>query len=73
MGAIWVILSFILFKRDENKALKSDMISAMGVSAMAVIFLSLLGTLIEMIQQDIIITILVAGCFIIALWLIDNK
>ena len=72
MFAFWLILSVGLFKKDDEKFLKSDMISAMGVSAIVTIFVSLIGTVIKIIQRDIFIFILVIGMIFVVLWLIKK-
>lgn len=70
MGAIFVILAMILYNRDKDKLIKPDMISAMGVSAIATIFIALIGTLIKIIQPDIFIEIFVIGMIFIIIWLL---
>ena len=72
MGAFFIILSMILFNRDKDKFQKSDMVSSMGVSAIATIFVSLIGTLIKIIQPDVFIEIFVAGMIFIVIWLLKN-
>jgi len=72
MAAIFIILSFGLFMRDRERETKPDIISAMGVSAIAVIFLSLIGTLIGFIQQAIFIEIFVIGMVIIVIWMLKK-
>ena len=73
MGALFIVLSSILYARDKDKFIKSDMISSMGVSAIAVIFISLIGTFLKIIQQDIFIEILVVGMIFIVVWLLKQK
>ena len=72
MAAIFIILAFGLFMRDRDRETKPDMISAMGVSAIAVIFLSLIGTLIGFIQQTIFIEIFVVGMVLIVIWMLKK-
>ena len=72
MAAIFIILAFGLFMRDRDRETKPDMISAMGVSAIAVIFLSLIGTLIGFIQQTIFIEIFVIGMVLIVIWMLKK-
>ncbi len=73
MAAFFIILSFILFKRDEAKLAKGDMISSMGVSAIAVIFISLIGTLLNIIPREVFIEIMIAGMIFIVLWIIKKQ
>jgi len=72
MSALFIIFTLILKSTDEEKFLKSDTISAMGISAMAVIFLSLVGLTWGIIQTDIFIEILVAGIIFVVLWLLKK-
>ena len=72
MAAIFIILAFGLFMRDRDREIKPDIISSMGVSAVAVIFLSLIGTMIGMIQQTIFIEIFVVGMVLIVIWMLKK-
>lgn len=72
MAALFIVLTMILYYRDKDKFVKSDMISAMGVSAIATIFVALLGTFIKIIQPDIFIEIFVIGMIFIAVWLLKK-
>ena len=72
MGAFFVVLAMILYNRDKDKLLKSDMISALGVSAIATIFVSLIGTLIKIIQTDVFIEIFVVGMIFIVMWILKK-
>lgn len=70
MGAFFVVLTFILFNREKEKLIKADMISCMGVSAIATISIALLGTFLKIIQADIFIEIFVIGVIFIVIWLL---
>lgn len=72
MGAIWLIITLFIKFTDEEKFVKSDTISAMGVSALAVIFLSLMGATIGFIQSDVFIEIFVSGMVFVVLWLLKR-
>ena len=69
MGAFFIILAFSLFMNDRRREVKADMISSMGVSAIATIFLSLIMTLIGMLQADKFIAILVVGMIFVVIWM----
>lgn len=73
MGAFFIILSSILYSRDKDKFIKSDMVSSMGVSAIATIFISLIGTFLKIIQQDVFIEILVIGMIFVSVWLLKKN
>ena len=72
MGGIFVIITLILKAVDDDKFLKSDTISAMGVSALAVIFLSLIASTWGIIQADVFIEILVSGMIFVVIWLLKK-
>lgn len=82
MFAFWIILTMILYYRDKDSYLKSDMISAMGVSSIATIFASLgltlleetldNGTVLSVMQPDVFVTIFVLGMIFIVLWLLKK-
>jgi len=70
MLAFFLVIAFALKNADEEKFVKGDMISAFGVSAIATIFIALLGTSLKIIQQDIFIEIFVVGLIFIVVWLV---
>lgn len=72
MGAFFIIVAFILFNADRDRFIKSDMVSAMGVSAIATIFVSLIGTFLEIIQPEVFIEIFVAGMIFVVVWLLKK-
>ena len=72
MAGLFIIITLILKAVDDEKFIKSDTLSAMGVSALAVIFLSLVGTTSGFIQRDVFIEILVAGMVFVVLWLLKK-
>ena len=72
MAALFVIIAMTLFYRDKHRGIKADMISAMGVSAIATIFVALIGTFIKIIQPDIFIEIFVMGMIFIVLWMLKR-
>ena len=72
MVALFIVLTITLWRRESDKFVKSDFVSSMGVSAIAVIFVSLIGTTLKIIQQDVFITLFVGGLVFIVLWLIKK-
>ena len=72
MLAFFIVLSMILYNRDKDRGRKSDMISSMGVGAIATIFVALIGTFLKIIQPDIFIEIFVGGMIFIVLWLLKR-
>lgn len=69
MAGFFIILTLILFREDEEKITKPDLISAMGVSALATIVISLMGTLVGFISSEVFIEIFVVGIILVVLWM----
>lgn len=69
MAAIFLILALTLFAKDRDRETKADMISALGVSAIATISIGMIGTLLGIIQPDIFIEILVGGMIFVVIWM----
>ncbi len=72
MFAFWLIVAFALYRADKDRFIKSDFVSAMGVSAVVTIFVSLIGTTLKIIQPDIFISIFVIGMIFIVFWLLKK-
>ena len=72
MVAIFIVIAFGLWFKDREKMVRADIISCLGVSALATIFLSIIGTLIGIIQPDIFILIMVVGLVLVAMWLLKK-
>lgn len=72
IGAFFIILSTILYFKERERAVRADMLSCMGISAIATIFISLIGTFIGIIEQKIFIQIFVFGMIFIAIWVFKD-
>ncbi len=72
MAAFFVVVSLGFYYADKDRFIKADMISSMGVGAIATIFVSLMGTTLEIIQPDIFITIFVLCMIFIVIWLLKK-
>lgn len=73
-GGLFLILVLSIYFGEKKQNIKPDMISNLGVSSLAIFFLSLIGTLIKsssgipMIQQDIFTYILSFTIIFVGLW-----
>lgn len=71
---IFMTLSLILYNRQKEGEITADIVSSMGVSSIAVIFLALIGTLIKndagipMVQQDIFLYVFAVGIIFLLIW-----
>lgn len=73
--ALFILLSLFLYNREKGDGLlKPDMISSLGTSASAILFLALIGTLIKttdnipLVQFDIFRYIFVIWMVLAAVW-----
>lgn len=73
-ATIFITLSLILYNREEEKRMRGDIISVMGVSAIVTVVLTLIGTLIKnsagipMVQSDIFLYIFAFSIIFILIW-----
>ena len=71
---IFMTLSLILYNRQKDSEIRADIISSLGVSAIATVILAMIGTLIKneadipMVQQDIFLFIFAGGIVFILIW-----
>lgn len=72
MFAFFMIVALSLFFADRKRIVKADFISCLGISGISTIFVSLIGTLLEIIQGDVFIEIVVACLVFIVIWLVKR-
>lgn len=73
MGAIWMALTLIIFYAERKRDVKPDFLSCAGISALAVIIISVIGTLLTIISTTVFLEILVLGGVFIVIWLIRDN
>lgn len=73
MGGIWIIMVLTMYFKETEKFGKSNILSSMAAASLAIIILSAIGTVLTIISVDIMITILVLGLVIIAIWFFSSK
>ena len=73
-ATVFITLTLILYNKEKEDRLRSDIISCMGVSSIAILFLALIGTLIKntagipMVQLDIFLYIFSFSVIFILIW-----
>ena len=72
MVSFFIVVTFALYYGERLRLKDPDMISSAGVSALATIFVTFVGTLLGIIQRDVFTEILAAGFIIIAVWLLKK-
>ncbi len=72
MIGLWVIFSLTMYFKEKELSGKGNLLSAMAVSAFAIIMLSTVGTLFNIITLTIFLPLLIGGLVIIAIWIFSN-
>ena len=72
MVALWVIISLTMYFTEKSLLGKGNLLSAMAVSAFAIIMLSTIGTLFNIITLAIFLPLLIGGLVIIAIWIFSS-
>ncbi len=73
-ATIFIVLTLILYNRQKESEIKGDLVSSLGVSSIAIMFMALIGTLIKnsadipMVQQDIFLYVFAFGIIFILIW-----
>ncbi len=71
---LFTVLSLILYNKQKDSEIRADIVSSMGVSAIATVILAMIGTLIKneadipMVQQDIFLFVFAGGIVFILIW-----
>lgn len=75
LGAVFVIIAWTLFRAERDRKGEGDMISACGVSSIAITTVATIGTFIKnsagipMIQSDVLLYIVAVAVIMIAVWI----
>lgn len=72
MAALFIIIALGLYEFERRREIKPDFLSCAGVSAIAVMVLSIFGSLLTIISSDILLEIITVGLIIIILWIIKK-
>lgn len=76
---IFAVLALILYNTEKDDLSKADMISSIGTSATATMFIAMVGTLVKssngivMIQFDIFRYVLAIWVVIVSIWFLKNR
>lgn len=72
MLGLFIIFTLLLYIADRKRMIKADLLSCLGVSAIATILISIAGTLLEIITTDILVIIIVIGLIFISVWILKK-
>ena len=73
LGGLWVIMVLTMYFKEKEKIGKGKILSSMAVACLAIIFLSVLGTALEIVSVDIMVKLLVLCFMIIAIWFFSTR
>lgn len=73
LGGIWLIIVLAMYNREKEKIGKANILSSMAVACLAIIFLSVIGTVLGIISLEIMIYILVLSLVVIGIWFLSGK
>ena len=72
--ALFIVIALYLYNKEREKFTKADMIGSLATSSTAILFLSLIGTLIKtssgipMVQNNIFLYIFAIWIILVSLW-----
>ena len=69
---IWIIVSMTMYFKEKSVGRPGNLLSAMAVSAFAMIILSTVGTLFNILTLEIFLPLLIGGLVIIAIWMFSG-
>ena len=69
---LWVIVFLTIYFKEKEFSSKGNLLSAMAVSSFAMIMLSAVGTLFNIITLPIFLPLLIGGLLIIAIWIFSS-
>lgn len=78
LGALFLIVAWILFKSEEDKKGEGDLTSALGVSSIAITSIGITGSLIKgttgipVIQSDILLYMVAATVVFVMIWIFKD-
>ena len=73
LGGIWMIMVLTMYFVEKDKTGRGKILSSMAVACLAIIFLSVIGTVLKIVSTEIMVYILVISFIIIAIWFFSTK
>ncbi len=78
LGVLFVVVAWGIFKTEEKRKGEGEIVSAMGVSSIAITTIATIGTLIKnasnvpMIQTDVLLYIIAVTVVIVLIWIFKD-
>jgi uncharacterized membrane protein len=71
IAGLFIIISATLFFEERKRVGRGDILSAMGISSIAIIFIALLGSIIGILTAELFIITLVVCIVFIVIWILS--
>jgi len=72
MGGLWFIIVLTMYFTEKEKEGKVRLLDSMAVSSLAILVLSTIGTVFNIISSEIMVYIVVIAAIIIGIWFIPR-
>ena len=72
MVALWIIITLTMYFKEKEISTRGNLLGAMAISAFAIIMLSTIGTLFNILTLPIYLPLLIGGLVIIAIWIFSS-
>ncbi len=78
LGAIFLVVAWAIFKAEEDRKGEGEIVSALGISSIAVTSIGVIGSLIEgttgipVIQSDILLYMVAATVVFVMIWIFKD-
>lgn len=72
MIALWLIFSLTMYFKEKSSNGRGNLLSSMAVSSFAILVLSTIGTLFNIITMQVFLPLLIGGLMVIAIWIFSS-
>lgn len=70
---IWLIIGLGFFFEEKKRLGKGNMLSSLAVSSLAIIVLAVIGSLFDIITQEVFVSTIVLGLIFIFIWFVRGR
>ncbi len=70
---IWLIIALGFFFEEKKRLGRGNMLSSLAVSSLAVIVLAVIGSLFDIITQEVFVSTIVLGLIFIFIWFVRGR
>lgn len=70
---IWLIIALGFFFEEKKRLGKGNMLSSLAVASLATIVLAVIGSLFDIVTQEVLVSTMVLGLIFIFVWFVKGK